>query len=172
MKKNKTSPIGVLLVCLGNICRSPTAEAIFTQQVEQAGLASQFMIDSAGTGDWHVGQAPDQRALRVAQQRGYVMEHLRARQVADADFQRFDYILAMDEQNLSDLKARCPMTFHGELKLFLSYREQTELAVPDPYDLAGDAFETMVDLIEQGSRHLLTSIIERESLFSGPKGGA
>src|SRR5574340_64641 len=96
--------IAVIFICMGNICRSPTAEAVFRHQVEQAGLDECILIDSAGTHDFHIGDAPDLRAQRAAQQRGYDMSGLRGRQVGESDFHRFDYVLAMDKANLAILK--------------------------------------------------------------------
>src|SRR6478609_10576245 len=98
-------PIGVLFVCLGNICRSPTAEGVFRHTIAQAGLASHFHVDSAGTGDWHVGNPPDRRAIAAARRRGYDLTPLRGRQVEVADFRRFGWILAMDRYNLRALNA-------------------------------------------------------------------
>ncbi len=109
----------VLFVCLGNICRSPTAEAVFRERAARAGLAQRIVVDSAGTGDWHVGRPPDRRAIAHAAKRGYDLTPLRARQVAPGDFDRFRWILAMDEANLRDLRALRPRAHHGHLGLFL-----------------------------------------------------
>ena len=113
------SEISVLFVCLGNICRSPTAHAVFQAMVIERGLAEQVSVDSAGTGDWHLGHAPDRRTSAVAAQRGYDMDQLRARLVETGDFEQFDYILVMDEENLANLKAMCPADYPGSLGLFL-----------------------------------------------------
>lgn len=150
--------IQVLFVCLGNICRSPTAHGLFQYKVEQAGLNEMIYVDSAGTGAWHSGSAPDQRAQDTALKRGYNISHLRARQVTEADFNRFDYILAMDEDNLHHLEAIKPDSFSGTLGLFLDVALEKIKAVPDPY--YGDAahFQEAIDLIEQGAEGLLKRI--------------
>ena len=114
--KNK---ISVLFVCMGNICRSPTAEAVFRRVVQNAGLTERIIIDSVGTHDYHVGSAPDERAQRAALQRGYDMSGLRGRQVEAADFASFDYVLAMDHANLSILHTLCPPDKRERVGLFL-----------------------------------------------------
>jgi protein-tyrosine phosphatase len=145
----------VLFVCMGNICRSPTAEAVFRQQVREAGLEGRIEIDSAGTGDWHVGKAPDRRSCEAAARRGYDLASLRARQAVAADFQRFDLILAMDHDNLQRLQALRPAQGGAELDLFLRRYQLGCDAVPDPYYGGADGFEQVLDLIEQASRALL-----------------
>lgn len=156
--------VGVLFVCLGNICRSPTAHGVFQRLVDANGLSDAIVIDSAGTGDWHVGRAPDARTCAAAQQRGYDLCELRARQVTSADFQRFDYILAMDSQNLRDLQRLRPRDYRGELALFLDYGQTEEREVPDPYHGAADDFERVLDLIEEAAAGLLQAIQSRHSL--------
>src|SRR5215212_11448543 len=111
----------VLFVCLGNICRSPTAEGVFRRYVEQAGLAQRIVIDSAGTGDYHIGHAPDERACETASRRGYDLSALRARQVRREDFARFDYVLAMDEENLRTLKRLAPPEHAHKLRMFTEF---------------------------------------------------
>lgn len=151
---------GVLFVCLGNICRSPTAHGIFEAMVAERGLQSQFVIDSAGTGDWHVGRPPDSRAAEAARQRGYELAHLRARQVGPEDFRRFDYLLAMDRSNLSDLQRMAPPGHNAELALFLSYgRCGGELEVPDPYYGGAAGFAHVLDLVEDAAAGLLDHIL-------------
>jgi len=145
---------------MGNICRSPTAESVFRSHVERAGLEDRFHIASAGIGNWHVGQAPDERAIACARNRGYDMSRLRARQVGRDDFARFDWILAMDLRNLRDLKAMCPADYAGHLGLFLGFVPELELReVPDPYfgNVAG--FEKVLELTERASAALLQHII-------------
>src|SRR5918993_490840 len=115
----KTPQNSVLFVCLGNICRSPTAEAVFRERAARAGMAERLVIASAGTGDWHVGQAPDRRAIAHAAKRGYDLRKLRARQVCDADFERFRWILAMDRSVLRELTSMRPASHEGHLGLFL-----------------------------------------------------
>lgn len=146
---------------MGNICRSPTAEGVFRRRVEQAGLSDRIEIDSAGTGDWHVGKAPDPRACEVADRRGYRLAELRARQVEAEDFQRFDLILAMDHDNLARLKAIRPAEATAELDLLLHRYALGSGVVPDPYYGGADGFEGVLDLIEQASDALLTEIKSR-----------
>lgn len=153
--------VKVLFVCMGNICRSPTAEAVFRKCVQDAHLDSQIVIDSAGTGDWHVGKGPDQRACQAAARRGYDLSALRARQVAVDDFQCFDLILAMDHDNLERLQALRPQDSRGELDLFLRRYNLGEDAVPDPYYGGEDGFEQVLDLVERASAALLDEIRER-----------
>lgn len=149
----------VLFVCLGNICRSPTAEAVFRERVARAGLARSIRVDSAGTGDWHVGEPPDRRAIAHAARRGYDLAPLRARQVSPEDFRRFGWILAMDEANLRNLRALQPDGFGGHLGLFLDFAPQLRVReVPDPYYGGVDGFERVLDLIEAASEGLLEKL--------------
>lgn len=160
-QKNQ-SKASVLFVCLGNICRSPTAHGVFETMVNQAGLSDIVDVDSCGTGDWHIGHAPDQRSAKAALARGYDLNHLRARQVCLQDFFRFTIILAMDNINLDDLRAMCPADFTGELALFLSYAKDSNLdEVPDPYYGGEGGFDTVIDLVESASEQLLKSLRER-----------
>ncbi|MFT4825934.1 MAG: protein-tyrosine phosphatase [Halioglobus sp.] len=146
----------VLFVCLGNICRSPTAHGVFEDMVAQRGLQEHIEIDSCGTGDWHIGGSPDPRASAEAKSRGYDLSHLRARQVVPEDFDHFDYILAMDNQNLADLRAMSPKGYGGRLDLFMTYAADTDIAeVPDPYYGGDQGFATVLDLIESASEGLL-----------------
>jgi protein-tyrosine phosphatase len=135
----------VLMVCLGNICRSPTAEAVLRHQLERAGLGGRVAVDSAGTGSWHVGHPPDMRSQRHAARRGYDLSALRARRVAEDDFHRFDFILAMDANNLADLERLRPHGARAELRLF------ADAEVPDPYGGGPDGFEQVLDLVEAAS---------------------
>ena len=151
----------VLFVCMGNICRSPTAEAVFRQYVRDVQLDSRITIDSAGTGGWHVGKRPDQRACQAAARRGYDLSALRARQVDVEDFQRFDLILAMDHDNLERLQALRPSGARVELDLFLRRYNLGENAVPDPYFGGEEGFEQVLDLVEQASAALLDELRER-----------
>ncbi len=133
----------VLMVCLGNICRSPTAEAVLRAKLDAAGLADRVSVDSAGTGSWHIGSPPDERSQRHAAQRGYDLSALRGRQVAQDDFHRFDLILAMDDDNLADLQRLAPNgACRAEVRLFASAE------VPDPYAGGAAGFERVLDLVE------------------------
>jgi protein-tyrosine phosphatase len=144
---------------LGNICRSPTAHGIFRDFVVQEKLVEQILIDSAGTGDWHIGRPPDKRASSAALTRGYDLSDIVARQVCAGDFDQFDYILAMDQQNLRDLSAMAPKQFAGKLALFLDYAQNfTEREVPDPYYGGDHGFEHVLDLVEDASKGLLDHI--------------
>ena len=157
--------ISVLFVCMGNICRSPTAEAVFRHYVENAGLSEYILIDSAGTHDYHVGEPPDTRAQRSAQQRGYDMSKLRGRQVGADDFRRFDYILAMDRANLAILQHITPPDSITQPQLFLEYaRHHREREVPDPYFGGMDGFEQVLDMVEDAAQGLLEDI--RQQYFS------
>jgi len=151
--------VNVMFVCLGNICRSPTAHGIFASMVHDAGLQQQIAVDSCGTSAWHIGNSPDERSVAMAAERGFDLSALRASQIQVTDFQRFDYILAMDEQNLSDLKAVEPDGYFGCLDLLLSFdTENSVREVPDPY-YGGDAgFRLAVQLIESASEKLLNHI--------------
>lgn len=141
---------------MGNICRSPTAEAVFRACVEEAGLAQNILIDSAGTHDYHIGEPPDTRTQRAARQRGYDMSALRGRQVEAADFERFDYVLAMDQANLAILQRLRPRDADSHLGLFLEYaRRHHEREVPDPYYGGADGFERVLDMVEDAAEGLL-----------------
>ena len=151
--------VKVLFVCLGNICRSPTAHGVFQKLVTDAGLQEQIQIDSAGTGDWHIGRGPDERTQRAAQSRGYDLSSLRARQVTSADFGDFDYVLAMDKSNLKDLRAMAGDKTNCHVSLFLDFAESSwQREVPDPYYGEQDGFETVLELVEDGARGLLATI--------------
>lgn len=160
LKTAVKAPIKVLFVCLGNICRSPTAEAVFQTKVAEAGLSQQIITDSCGTGDWHIGKAPDARSTQKAAERGYRLDHLRARQVTPEDFLAFDLVLAMDEQNLADLKAMQPANT-TEPQLFLNFSERYKgQDVPDPYYGSGEGFYTVLDQVEEASDGLLNHLTE------------
>lgn len=148
----------VLFVCLGNICRSPTAEGVLRHKLREAGLADHIEVASAGTGDWHVGKAPDKRSQAAAKLRGYDLSAQRAQQVTRADFAAYDLILAMDNSNLRHLKALQPAKGKAELDLFLR-RYQSELdEVPDPYYDGDQGFEQVLDLIERASDRLVIEL--------------
>jgi protein-tyrosine phosphatase len=154
----------VLFVCMGNICRSPTAEAVLRAQAERAGLRDRLLIESAGIGDWHVGQPPDDRAIAHARRRGYELDRLRARQVGRDDFARFDFILAMDLRNLRDLQSLLPADYTGHLGLLLDFAPMLGLReVPDPYFGSAAGFETVLELTERACAALLAHIRRRHA---------
>lgn len=148
----------VLFVCLGNICRSPTAEGVLRYQLREAGLHERVSVASAGTGDWHVGKAPDKRTLHAAQRRGYDFSAQRAQQVGAADFARYDLILAMDHSNLADLKRLQPPAGRAELDLFLRRYDGAVDEVPDPYYGGEQGFDHVLDLIETACRGLVREL--------------
>jgi protein-tyrosine phosphatase len=151
--------VNVLFVCLGNICRSPSAEAVFRAMVREAGLDGTVAADSAATASWNVGRPPDARARSEARRRGIEMPPRRARRVEVGDFARFDYVLAMDRGNHAELAARCPADASHRLGLFLDFAPDAgRREVPDPYNGGREDFERMFDLIEVGSRGLLDHI--------------
>jgi protein-tyrosine phosphatase len=159
MSKPEKPRNSVLFVCTGNICRSPTAEGVFRTYVEHAGLQDRFLIESAGTGDWHVGQPPDPRAIAHARRRGYDLSASRARQVRYDDFARFGWILAMDLRNLRELSAMRPADYAGHLGLFLDFAPELGLReVPDPYFGRDDGFEKVLELTEHASEALLAAM--------------
>ncbi|MCC2603750.1 low molecular weight protein-tyrosine-phosphatase [Planctobacterium marinum] len=146
----------VLFVCLGNICRSPTAEAVFKKMAKEAGLKVE--IDSAGTIATHTGEAPDSRSMEHGKKRGYSFHGQFSRKVKQSDFQYFDHIFAMDKSNLRDLLAQCPQEFQHKVQLFLTLSGDPEQEVPDPY-YGGDAgFERVLELVENASTALITQL--------------
>jgi protein-tyrosine phosphatase len=151
--------ISVLFVCMGNICRSPTAEGVFRKHVSDAGLDAAIRSDSAGTHAYHVGDPADRRAHAAAARRGFSLEGIRARRVADEDFDRFDFILAMDEDNLMELQERAPDEHRSKVRLFLEFAESRhENEVPDPYYGGSAGFERVLDLVEEASQGLLETL--------------
>ena len=151
--------INVLFVCLGNICRSPTAHGVFEQLVKQEGLSDSILVDSAGTGDWHVGEPPDSRAQSAADARGYQLDHLVARQLRRSDFDTFDYILAMDHENLRNIRALSPESYQGHLGLFLEFGHETTFdEVPDPYFGGDNGFDEVLDMVEDAAAGLFQHI--------------
>jgi protein-tyrosine phosphatase len=151
----------ILFVCMGNICRSPTAEGVFRQRVSEQAPHLGIEIDSAGTHDYHVGEPPDRRSIAAAARRGIDLRSLRARQVADADFAHFDLILAMDRLNHVTLLDRSPAPFHDRIRLFLEYAPATGMEdVPDPYYGGPTGFEQVLDLVEEASAGLITELLE------------
>jgi protein-tyrosine phosphatase len=153
--------VSVLFVCMGNICRSPTAEAVFRRQVQLAGLESEFGCDSAGTTDAHAGDAPDGRAQAAARKRGYEMDRLRARQAVVDDFARFDLVLAMDRHNLAILEALCPQGSSHKLRMLMEYARRHDVReVPDPYYGSARGFEAVLDMIEDACEGLIEKLRE------------
>jgi protein-tyrosine phosphatase len=151
--------IRILFVCMGNICRSPTAQGVFSALVRREGLADWIAVDSAGTHDYHMGKMPDERARGAALRRGIDISGQRARIVTEDDFYTHDYILAMDYANAADLMAMCPPEHADKVGLFLSYAPGGGQAeVPDPYYGGPTGFERVLDLIEQGAEGLLADI--------------
>jgi len=164
-----TQPIRVLMVCLGNICRSPTAEVVFRNEVSKRQLEHLFDIDSAGTGTWHIGEKPDKRARAAAALRELDLAPLQARTVAADDFHNFDYIFAMDATNLSDLKAIEPANAKASTQLFLTWPDKQEgrdgyREVPDPYYSGEEGFELVLDLVEAASKDILDHIVDVHQL--------
>ena len=151
----------VLFVCMGNICRSPTAEGVFRHQVTRSGLDGRVLIDSAGTHGYHVGAPPDARSRRHALRRGYDLSALRARQVAPADFGSFDLILAMDHDNLAWLREDCPPAHQDKLRLLMDFAPAGgQGVVPDPYQGGEAGFEAVLDLVEQACGGVLEHVAQ------------
>ena len=153
----------ILFVCLGNICRSPMAEGVFRRVAEEKGLIDRFEIDSAGLGDWHIGQAPDHRAQKAARSRGVDISDQSARQVVDEDFDRFDLLLVMDRSNYAELKARAPHEARAKIRPFLDFAPHVGTRdVPDPFFGGAEGFDRALDLIEAAARGLLASLAGEE----------
>jgi protein-tyrosine phosphatase len=162
---SESKPVSILFVCMGNICRSPTAQGVFEYLVENEGLSGRIRIDSAGTHAYHVGETPDSRAMEAASRRGIDLSAQRARRVAEVDFQRFDLVLAMDRDNYHDLLALCPTEQSGKLRLFLEFAPEAGIEeLPDPYYGGGTGFERVLDLVEQAARGLLAEIRQQHGL--------
>jgi protein-tyrosine phosphatase len=152
----------ILFVCLGNICRSPTAEGVFRHLVSQRAPDLAIEIDSAGTHDYHLGEPPDRRAVSAALRRSIDLSGLRARRIHDEDFERFDLILAMDEENLRELRQRATPRHHGRIRLMMEYAPQAGCtAVPDPYYGGAQGFEEVLDLLEEAAEGLLQELLAK-----------
>jgi protein-tyrosine phosphatase len=158
----------LLFVCLGNICRSPMAEGVFRRVAENEGVAHLFEIDSAGMGDWHLGQAPDERAQEAALNRGVDISGQSARQVARGDFERFDLLLAMDGSNYEELSALAPKRARHKIRRFLDYAPHVGIKdVPDPFYGEAEGFDHALDLIEAAARGLLADLLKDEPIKRG-----
>ena len=154
----------ILFVCLGNICRSPAAEGVFKQKIKDRDLEKLFLVDSAGTGSWHLGEAPDKRSTEAAARRGYEIGHLVSRQITIIDFEKFDYVLAMDQANLDDLKKLCPDKYKDKLELLLDFGSSKESSVPDPYYGGASGFSRVLGLIEDACDGFLRHLISKHNL--------
>jgi protein-tyrosine phosphatase len=148
----------VLFVCMGNICRSPTAQGVFRHLVAEAGLDDAIEVDSAGTHAYHVNEPPDRRAQAAAERRGFSMSDIRARRVRADDFERFNYVIAMDRDNHSLLVDQADAEYHDKIRLFLEFGSGHEDEVPDPYFGGAAGFERVLDLVEDASRGLLEEL--------------
>lgn len=154
-----SNKVSVLMVCMGNICRSPTAQGVLEAALAARGLSHCVRVDSAGTHAYHVGEAPDRRARAAAENRGIDIHTQRARRVTVEDFERFDYVLAMDEENLQSLRQICPQGLTHRLALFMDFAEGWDATeVPDPYYGAEDGFEAVLDMTEAAAQGLIAAI--------------
>ena len=159
MNPSSLSRFRVLFVCMGNICRSPTAHGVFEARVREAGLADQVEVDSAGTLDYHVGSPPDHRSQAHAQRRGYDLSNQRARQLTTEDFDAFDLVLVMDWENLVAAERLCPPQHARKLRRFAEFfRRHDSPIVPDPYQGGAAGFEQVLDMVEDGSEGLLAHV--------------
>ena len=158
------STVSVLFVCMGNICRSPTAHGVFQQLVDDQGLADIIRVDSAGTHSYHIGNPPDARSQAAAKDRGVDLSGLRARRFVAADFEDFDYLIGMDEDNVRHMQALSPEDANTRAELMLDYSNQyTRPDVPDPY-FGNDGFDLVFDMIDDASKGLLRHIRNKHRL--------
>ena len=161
---NQQRKVKILFVCLGNICRSPTAEGVFRHLVQQNGCENWILTDSAGTHAYHIGEQPDRRAQQTSLTRGIDISDLRGRKAIPDDFNEFDYVLAMDDDNYQSLEQICPAGMNERLHLFLDFSQEfSETQVPDPYYGGDQGFEHVFDLVESASKGLLDDIKNRFS---------
>jgi protein-tyrosine phosphatase len=157
--------VNILFVCMGNICRSPTAQGVFEYLVENEQLSGRISTESAGTHAYHIGEKPDKRATAAAMKRGVDLSTQRARRVSAEDFEAFDYVLAMDRSNYEDLAAICPPEHLPKLRMFLEFSPDLEVVeVPDPYYGGATGFERVLDLIEQAAEALLADIRQQRGI--------
>ncbi len=169
---NQKKIIRVLFVCMGNICRSPTAQGVFRKLVQQQNLDGIIEGDSAGTHGYHIGEPPDGRMQATARQQGLDLSDLRARRVTVEDFERFDYILAMDGENYEDLVALCPPQHRDRVRMFMSFAPQLGIPeVPDPYYGGAKGFAQVFDLVEAAAQGLLAEICRAHQIPSSGKSG-
>jgi protein-tyrosine phosphatase len=160
-------PYSILFVCMGNICRSPTAHGVFLQKVKDRGLVHQIQVDSAGTHNYHPGNPPDERSQAHAVKRGYDLSALRARQISDSDFERHDLIMAMDWDNLALIQEECPAEHLGKVRRLTEFcLKHDSPVVPDPYYGGKDGFEHVLDLVEDACEGLLR-YVERQLTSMG-----
>jgi protein-tyrosine phosphatase len=158
----KQSDLKILFVCMGNICRSPTAEGVFKQKLSELGLLHEVYMDSAGTHNYHPGSAPDARTQHHALKRGYDLSKLRARAVKDTDFEDFDLLLTMDWDNRTLLEERCPESHRHKIRGFTEFLQTTQAStIPDPYYGGEQGFEYVLDLIEEASDGLIKTLIQK-----------
>lgn len=155
------SQSAILFVCLGNICRSPLAEGVFRQVVIERGMADAFLIDSAGTGGWHVGSAPDPRSTAIASQYGIDISGQKCRKISAADFETFDFIFAMDESNIDALLHKAPENGRQKVHHFMDYALGVRTDIPDPYYGGPDGFEIVYRMIREGSEALASKLNPR-----------
>ncbi len=157
--------INILFVCMGNICRSPTAHGVFENMVRMHGLEDIIHVDSAGTHAYHIGERPDPRSRAMAESRGYDISYVRARGLSEKDYLKFDYLLAMDKTNLNSLQVKSPLRERGKLELFMDYHpDRKGEDVPDPYFKESDLFDVVFDLVEDGCQNLLKVMRNRYQL--------
>ncbi len=169
---NQRKTVRVLFVCMGNICRSPTAQGVFRKLVRQENLDGFIESDSAGTHGYHIGEPPDERMQAVAKRRGVDLSDLRARRVTVEDFERFDYILAMDRENYENLMDLCPPPYQDRVQMFMTFAPQLGISeVPDPYYGGAKGFAQVFDLVEAAAQGLLAAICNAHQLPNAGKSG-
>ncbi|PPD20622.1 MAG: phosphotyrosine protein phosphatase [Methylobacter sp.] len=158
--------IKILFVCMGNICRSPTAEGVFAKLLKDTEAEHLFALDSAGTHAYHIGEPPDSRAQKAAAERGIELSHLKARKVSAEDFENFDYLLVMDDENYASLLAACPEPHKPKIQYFLSYAPHLNTReVPDPYYGGKYGFERVLDLVEAASAGFFKAVVEPKQVM-------
>jgi len=167
IEKGASQMTKVLFVCMGNICRSPSAQGVFRKMVTDAGLDGCVLIESAGTHAYHVGEPPDVRAQQAAKRRGYEIGDLRARQITQEDFRNFDLILAMDWENLALLQQQCPRAHKHKLHLLMRFAGEHDAAtVPDPYYGGPEGFNTVLDYVEDACQGLIEVVRKRATMYA------